>query len=104
MSKYINDEWFRYFEKILSIPKKTTWQDLWNNLYDNLLDDAWITIDNKYAYLYIVKQEKQYVIKDNTKNVFLVENNNTKEENYDILIKNAIQYIIDNKIIKKRKH
>lgn len=105
MAKYISPELYTAYKKLMPnlIKKKITPTDLWDIVYDYILDDAAIKVGVKIATIEFVIKDKKYTCNRPTSEIYVVSSSgDTKEENYNILINDALNYIIENKLLKKR--
>lgn len=106
MGKYIEEHVYSAFKDYLQdkLVKKTTLYELWDLIYEDLIEDAEIKIDLQRAKIFFIINKKEYTI-SRPRNEILIRNENgsLKEEQYDILINDAINFIIENNLIKKQK-
>lgn len=105
MAKYISAEYHKKFSKFVpELQRKTTLTDLWNIIYDKFNIEASITVGKTVAKIKYTLREKTYELERPSAEIIVVgPNGDTKEENYDLLIKDALDHMLQNKLLKEPK-
>lgn len=99
--KYITADLYNKFKKLFpEITKKTTPEVLWNLVADKTGIEASIEVESVRSQIKFEYKGETHRIVRPTEEIFKVVNGDTKEENYELLIKDALYYLLDNKLIK----
>lgn len=105
MAKYISPELYTIYKELIPtlVKRKITLTDLWNIVYDYILDDAEIKVGLITSTIDFIIKDKKYTCSRPSSEIYMVSpSGDVKEENYNILIKDALEYIINKKLLKKR--
>ena len=105
MAKYINSDLNTRFSKLLKVelPKKTTLETLWNQVYDNLLTEAEITIQKDIAQIRFWVGEIEHKCSRKRNEVLIeTDSGDIKDEKYEVLILDALKYMLDNRVFAKK--
>lgn len=106
MGKYISTSLYNGFsKKIKNLPRKIDIYELWDQVCKELsIEDAEMTVKPKIASLTFHTLKNEYYIELPAKTVIVTsENGDTKEENYDLLLSEGLEQIIEKEINKKKK-
>ena len=104
MAKYISALYFNRFSKhIENLQKKTTLEELWNTLCDKYEIEASISISSDAVIKFTLNGKEYKIMRDRDTVVKMSSNGDAREENYDVLIKSALDYILENKLLKIKK-
>lgn len=105
MSKYISLELYKAYKELMpnQVKRKISLIDLWNKIYDYVLDDAELKVGLKTATLEFIIKDKKYSCSRPTSKIYVVSSSgDVKKENYNILVQDALEYMMNKKLLKKR--
>lgn len=107
MAKYISSELYKKYSTLIPIefPRKSTPYELWNLVADNFkIEDTEILVGLKDAYItFKIKGTDCKCIRPSNQIIIINANDDVVEERYELLVIDALEYILNNKFIKKQK-
>ena len=106
MGKYISTSLYNGFsKKIKNLPRKIDIYELWDKVGTELgIEDAEMTVNQKIASMSFHTTKNEYHVELPAKTVIVTsENGDTKEENYDLLLSEGLEQIIEKEVNKKKK-
>lgn len=107
MAKYITDKQYDFYKNIFKdkITRKTKPNDLWELIHVELLKETTeIRIDLKQAKIrFIINEVTHECLRDRNEIILVSTTGDVREEKYELMLNDVIEYIIDNKLIKIKK-
>lgn len=107
MAKYISSELYKKYSALIPIefPRKSTPFELWNLVSDSFLDEeAELVVGLKDAYIkFKIKGNDCKCVRPSNQIIITNDSDDIKEERYELLIIDALECILSNKLIKKQR-
>lgn len=104
MAKYIKAEFYKKYSKLFpELKRKTSVVELWNLVADSVPIEASIEIEKVRSQLKFELNGETHRIVRPTEDIVKIVDDDTKAENYEVLIVDALDYILQNKLLKPKK-
>jgi hypothetical protein len=107
MAKYISSELYKKYSTIIptKFPRKSTPYELWDLVADNFkVEETEILVGLKDAYIkFQIKGKECKCVRPSNQILITNDDGDVIKELYELLVVDALEYILNNKFIKKQK-
>lgn len=107
MAKYISSELYKKYSALIptKIPRKSTPYELWNLVADNFnVEETEILVGLKDAYItFKIKGNDCKCVRPSNQILITNDDGDVIKELYELLVIDALEYILNKKFIKKQK-